>query len=229
MEKFEPEIISLSEIVPQPNSVYVIIDVIRAFTTASVAFEHGVTEILLTESPEDAFKLRQRFPDLALVGEVEGRKIEGFDFGNSPLEICSGSLRGKRLAMRTTNGVRGCLKTRNHGKTFAASFRNAKATVQELRKIDGAHYARLIFVPTDSTSDEDYACAEYMKALWVDSNADAKPFHERILKSRNAQKFFDADKSEFNPGDIDFCAFETFPSPVIQLREGNFPTLIRTD
>ena len=67
--------------------VVVVIDVIRAFTTAAVAFERGVTEIACVPSTEAARDLRRRHPGSLLAGEVNGLRPAGFDFGNSPYEL----------------------------------------------------------------------------------------------------------------------------------------------
>ena len=69
------------------TGVVVIIDVLRAFTTAAYAFGSGVREIRIVTTAEEAFDLRRADPKLVLVGEIDGRPIDGFDFGNSPYEI----------------------------------------------------------------------------------------------------------------------------------------------
>jgi 2-phosphosulfolactate phosphatase len=53
----------------------VVIDVIRAFTTAAYALAGGLQEILLAGSVEEAFHLRRRFPDALIMGEVNGLKV----------------------------------------------------------------------------------------------------------------------------------------------------------
>ncbi|MCI0521281.1 MAG: 2-phosphosulfolactate phosphatase, partial [Chloroflexi bacterium] len=69
------------------QGVAVVIDVLRAFTTAAFAFAAGAEEILLTDTVENALDLRRRFPGALVMGEVGGLPPQGFDFGNSPATL----------------------------------------------------------------------------------------------------------------------------------------------
>ena len=79
----------------------VIIDVIRAFTTAAYAFSAGIEEIELVATVEDALS-RPGFR----MGEVDGRLIPGFDHNNSPSRMIGQRLSG-RAVQRTTSGTQG--------------------------------------------------------------------------------------------------------------------------
>ena len=63
---------------------YIVIDVIRAFTTTHVAFDNGAARVLLAGEVDEAFALKRTHPDAVLAGERGAIKIEGFDLGNSP-------------------------------------------------------------------------------------------------------------------------------------------------
>ena len=65
----------------------VIIDVFRAFSTACYAFANGARRIIPVADIAHARKLRESDPGLILMGERGGKKLPGFDFGNSPTEI----------------------------------------------------------------------------------------------------------------------------------------------
>ena len=65
----------------------IIIDVFRAFTTAAIAFDHGASHITLVAEVEEALELRSRGIGDILMGEVDGRRPDGFDYGNSPYEV----------------------------------------------------------------------------------------------------------------------------------------------
>ncbi|HKS16955.1 MAG TPA: 2-phosphosulfolactate phosphatase, partial [Planctomycetota bacterium] len=66
------------------RGVAVVIDVIRAFTTAARAFAFGARDLVLVDSADAAFALKRRMPDAFLMGEVGGVRVPGFDHGNSP-------------------------------------------------------------------------------------------------------------------------------------------------
>ena len=83
----------------------IIIDVFRAFTTAAVAFDRGVECIVLVAEVEEALALKAQGVGDVLMGEVDGTKPDGFDFGNSPYEISQADIAGKTLVHST----RACL------------------------------------------------------------------------------------------------------------------------
>src|SRR5262245_52562441 len=78
-------------------AVAVIVDVLRATTTLTVALDHGAARVIPAASPAQAFELRSRSPAALLCGEREGRKIEGFDLGNSPDEYRATRVKGREL------------------------------------------------------------------------------------------------------------------------------------
>jgi len=85
----------------------VVVDVLRAFTTAAYAFAAGATRIWLVESVDEALAMRTRQPRLLAMGEDHGRRVEGFDFANSPAEVAVEDLTGRELVQRTSAGTRG--------------------------------------------------------------------------------------------------------------------------
>ncbi len=57
---------------PAPADINIVIDVIRAFTVAHYAFIGGAKEILLAGTAEEAFALKETYPDYVLTGEEKG-------------------------------------------------------------------------------------------------------------------------------------------------------------
>ncbi len=89
------------------GSLVVMVDVLRASSTILQAWENGVERVIPVEEVEDATKLVQTLErkKSLLGGEREGKKIEGFDLGNSPIEYASKAVRNKTLILSTTNGT----------------------------------------------------------------------------------------------------------------------------
>jgi 2-phosphosulfolactate phosphatase len=124
----------------------VVIDVLRAFTTAAHAFHAGATEIWLCRDPEEAFALRARAlraraRGAVLVGEAGGQQIPGFDHGNSPSELQAADLRGRIVILRSSNGTLG-VDQAARASTGAASILLgslvvAAATARHMRRIGG--------------------------------------------------------------------------------------------
>ena len=78
-----------------------VIDVLRATTTISWALRNGADSIqvfadldLLKESA-----MKWHADNRLMLGERGGKKIEGFDLGNSPLSVTKKVVNGKRLFM----------------------------------------------------------------------------------------------------------------------------------
>ncbi len=86
------------------DTVIVIIDIVRATSTICTAISYGIEHLLSIEHAEEAIKLKSE--GYLIAGERNGDKLEGFDFGNSPISFMDRKLEGKKLAMTTTNGTR---------------------------------------------------------------------------------------------------------------------------
>src|SRR5678815_2966993 len=80
------------------NVIYVVVDVIRATTTLTVAFDRGCRRVLLAPGVETALEQASRDPGRFLLGgEREGVAPPGFNFGNSPAEYARADLAGRDL------------------------------------------------------------------------------------------------------------------------------------
>ena len=186
-----------------PDGITVVIDVIRAFTTAHVAFDRGVRRIHLVATAPEALDMKQRDPALLLAGEINALPIDGFDFGNSPWELGQAALDGRELVQRTTNGVTATLRARDSAEVLVAGLINAEATA---RHIMARRPARTVLVASHPTGDEDLACAEYIRGLLGGS---AISFTEAAARTRNARaadKFYRGDHPRLRPDDIEIAA-----------------------
>jgi 2-phosphosulfolactate phosphatase len=190
----------------EATGAVVVIDVIRAFTTAAFAFAAGARDVVLTGEVDEALALRARFPGALAMGEVGGLKIPGFDFGNSPADLAGHDLRGRRMIQRTSAGTQGMVLSLGAETLLAASFVCAGATARILKQLAPE---RVTFVITgihpNRDGDEDAACADYIAALLEGHSLDPAPFLRRVIESDSGQIFTDSDQPEFAPADLDFC------------------------
>jgi len=85
----------------------VVLDLLRATTTITVALYHGAKAVLPAASTEEALRIAQNLErdDVVLAGERKSQRIPGFALGNSPLEFTPDAVRGKTVVMATTNGT----------------------------------------------------------------------------------------------------------------------------
>lgn len=207
--------------------IVIVIDVLRAFTTAAFAFDAGAEAIVLVADVEEAFALREENSDWLITGEEGELPVEGFDFGNSPAAFVDRDLRGRRLIQRTSSGTKGVVRSRNAGHLVAASLCCARATVEQvLGLLSRSEPKEVTMVITgsheDGLGDEDLACADYLEALIRGKTVDDGRVVERVRESRAAQKFKDPERPQFRPRDLDYAVdIDRFSfAMVVERRDG---------
>jgi 2-phosphosulfolactate phosphatase len=158
---------SLIEGAHHAQGTVVVIDVLRAYTTASVAFSKGVERIILVAEPEEALKLRGQGAGDLCMGEVGGKKPSGFDFGNSPHElsqVADADLCGKTIIQSTRAGTVGACAVPAGAPMFAASFVIAEATCEAIRQAGSKQVTILAMGSAGLVrGDEDELCALYLR------------------------------------------------------------------
>ena len=191
---------------PPDADAVVVIDVLRAFSTAAVALGRGAVEIYPVLDVEEAFGRSARDPDLILMGETDCRPVPGFDLGNSPVAADAFPFAGRRAVQRTTAGTRGLVCCRDARSLWAASFLVGSATADALR-VSGAK--RVAFVITGTvhygSADDDLACAEWMAELLRGTNPQAAPYLDRVRHSVAASTFLAPGSPLHAPQDVAFC------------------------
>ena len=91
------------------TDVAVVIDVFRAFTTAATVLANGAERIVMTGDLDAARRLRADGVGRLCIGERGSVRPEGFDFGNSPVEVAGVDFSGETVIQTTSNGTRGIL------------------------------------------------------------------------------------------------------------------------
>src|SRR5262245_48867030 len=136
----------------------VIIDVLRAFTTAAYAFAAGVEEIELVATVEEAFA-RPGFR----MGEVGGQLIPGFDHDNAPSRLAGRRVSG-RAVQRTSSGTQGAVLAAGARSLWLGSLVVASATA---RALSGSEEVSLVAMgaPEEPAEEEDLAGAMVIAAL----------------------------------------------------------------
>jgi 2-phosphosulfolactate phosphatase len=112
------------------NTIVVLIDILRATTSICVAFAHGVEHIVPVETPEECDGLRRQ----GYLGAAErnGMVVPGFEIGNSPYSFMQ-DLRGKRIALTTTNGTHALHKAKQAKAIVVGAFANQSVLERWLR------------------------------------------------------------------------------------------------
>lgn len=198
----------------------VIIDVLRAFTTAAFAFGAGAKEIILVSSIEEALKLYQEDNRLILMGEQGGMQIEGFHYGNSPAEIQRANLTGRTIVQRTSAGTQGVVACGNASQMMIASFVVAEATLQH---IIASSPSEISFIVTgEHNGDEDLALAEYLQDRLLHKISFISSFLDRVRISPEGRVFADPAVTEFPMQDLELALqIDRFPFAMEVKKQNN--------
>ncbi|MBU6324261.1 MAG: 2-phosphosulfolactate phosphatase [Bacteroidetes bacterium] len=100
----------------------VVIDILRATSTICEALHQGAKEIITTTSPEEALGYRSK--GFLCAAERDGITVPGFELGNAPQDYTSELVRGRSIALTTTNGTRCLRMSTGAHQVFAGSFLN---------------------------------------------------------------------------------------------------------
>lgn len=112
----------------------VVLDVLRATTSILAALEAGARGVIPVGSTEEAMRVadsRGRKGTL-LCGERGGRRIEGFDLGNSPADYTSERVGEATLVYDTTNGTGAIRTARTAFEVVLGSFWNLSAVADRI-------------------------------------------------------------------------------------------------
>ncbi len=112
----------------------VVIDVLRATTVIVNALHNGAKEVIPVSTVDFAMKVSgNAFSGQTLLGgERNTKKVEGFNFGNSPLEYTPEIVNGKSIILYTTNGSKSIVKAKFSENLFIACFNNLPAVAKHL-------------------------------------------------------------------------------------------------
>ena len=183
----------------EAKGVAVIIDVFRAFSVACYAIDAGAVKIIATAEVSEAFNLKKKYPNSVLVGERDEKKIEGFDFGNSPTEIIKADLTGKTVIQTTTAGTQGLINAYNADAILTGSIVNAGAIVQYIKSVDPENVSLVAmgYRATES-AEEDLLCAE-MISTELNNNIFMPENRISNLKNGSGKRFFNPLNLDFSP------------------------------
>lgn len=112
-------------------SALVVIDVIRATTTAVTAANAGM-QIFPVASIKAGFKLAESIPQALLAGEMDGLKPDGFAITNSPVEILEMSSLYPQAILLSSSGTRLILNAAGANPVYICCFRNLSAVADYL-------------------------------------------------------------------------------------------------
>lgn len=176
----------------ESHGIVVIIDVFRCFTTEAVAFDRGAEKIILVSEIEEARELRERGLGQILMGEVGGKRPEGFDYGNSPFDLLNANLRGKTIIQSTRAGTVGVTNVSGADVIYGGSLAVAGATARAIAS-HKPEKVSLVAMGLEGKvkADEDEQCALYLRNLLQGRKPDKDSVKALILAGEESQKYDD--------------------------------------
>ncbi|RPI58665.1 MAG: 2-phosphosulfolactate phosphatase [Chloroflexi bacterium] len=193
------------------EGVAVVIDVYRAFTSAALMLHLGAEKLVLVAEAEAALDLKRSLGALA-VGEREGRKVPGFDLGNSPAEVLAAGralFEGRVVAQRTSAGVQGAVAAARHcEKVFLGSYLTAAATARAIAALspppEVVSLVAMGWAGRVATPDDE-GCADYLEHLLTGRPYDHVATLQRIVEDEATIKFVRGDQPHYPPEDPIYC------------------------
>ena len=184
------------------QGVTLIIDVFRAGNTILSCFKQGAQYVIPVGNLERAYKLKKQNPDYLLAGERNSMPPEGFDFGNSPAEITTKDLSGQTVILTTSAGTQGIVYAGNPSKLLIATFANAKAIVQYIKKID-PQFVSIVAMGLEARekAEEDEVCAFYIELKLQGIALNFPVIKEKLLEGKGAQRLIGIGKDD----DLQYC------------------------
>jgi 2-phosphosulfolactate phosphatase len=145
--------------------VTVVVDVIRATTTAVTAVAAGRRCFPVT-SLGAAMEVAERLHNPLFVGELGGNMPFGFDVTNSPAQIATRTDLARPMILLSTSGTR--LMCAAHGSVYLACLRNYSALVRHLAGVP-TNVAVIGAGTRGEFREEDALCCAWVAAGLLDS------------------------------------------------------------
>ena len=155
----------------------VVIDVIRATTTATTAVSFG-RRVFPVQTTDSAFVLADRMPDAILVGELGGNVPYGFHMTNSPMQITAlekvscGSFSDPRrpIILLSSSGTQLLLNAAGAQAVYLACFRNFSAAAAQIAE----KHAKVAIIGAGTRGQ--FRREDQMGCAWVAEGLLAKGF-----------------------------------------------------
>ena len=208
------------------GKIVVVIDVLRATSTINTLLFLGADHVRPIGSLEECKSLKDH--DYIIMAERLGKKVEGFDYGNSPTKLTEKDIKGKKVAIATSNGSKAIIKSEGSEMTILCSFLNIESVINRIKKSE-SDVILLCSGWLGKTNLEDTLCAGGIVAgldnfeIESDTALMAKALHENtndILETMKLSSHAKRLSGYDNKIDIEFCS-RVNTQPIIPLLEGN--------
>ncbi|MDZ4663971.1 MAG: 2-phosphosulfolactate phosphatase [Bacteroidota bacterium] len=112
------------------DAIVVVIDVLRATSAITTAFYNGVAQMIPVATVEEALEYKKK--GFIVAAERNGEIVPGFDLGNSPFGYMNTKVKGKTIAITTTNGTQAIKAAEKAKRILIGSFLNLDVMIDYL-------------------------------------------------------------------------------------------------
>ena len=225
MEEKNIQIIIATDGCESAKGICAVFDVLRASSVECHLHLVGAKKVFPQESIEVTLNMKSQNKDVILLGERDGEKISGFDFGNSPSEILENAekIKNKICYHNTTAGTQAfnkCLQNKNVKEVLISSPNNLNATIKYLKNYLGKEKICLVAAGDLGYCLEDFLICEYTKSLLIGEKP--KLSLEDIIKKvkeTTGAKFFQNIPC-YPPIDFDICFKLDVLDKILKLENG---------
>lgn len=181
----------------------------------------GAARVVPVEGIDEARALKAAHPDWLLVGERHGRRLPGFDCGNSPTEVLAvPDLAGRTLVHTTHAGTQGlAAAARVADAVLTGALVNVAATVRRVREL-GAREVTIVAMGHEARERcvEDDLCRELLRARLLGLPFEESAIVPALRAAPAAVKFFDPAADWAPEGDFALCSALDLLDFAVQLR-----------
>jgi 2-phosphosulfolactate phosphatase len=184
----------------------VIIDVFRAFSLECYLYGNNAKLIIPVADLSEAFRISNENPDYILIGERNERKVDGFQYGNSPKQVLEVDFKGKTIIHTTSAGTQGIIQAKNSSEILTGSFVNAGAIIRYIQYKNPVKVSLVCMgYSAKERIEEDTLCAEFIYNQLKGHDTDFEKITE-IIRNTSGRRFLESRTKEHTPPeDFDLC------------------------
>jgi 2-phosphosulfolactate phosphatase len=184
------------------DELVVVIDVLRAFTTACYAMNNNPKDYVIIPDIDTAHKMKKKNPSCVLIGERDGYNVPGFDYGNSPEEIKNVDFSNKTIVHTTTLGTKGIINALKHTKEIiTGSFVNARAIINYIKR-ENPNVVYLFSTYGLSDGNEDLMFAEYIKGYFENKPLSIILIKKNLMTHESGIRYLVNPRTEYSKRDF---------------------------
>ncbi len=191
------------------DGALVVVDVIRAFSTAAYALSAGARHIYLVAGVDDALAFKAAHPGSLAMGEDHGLMPEGFDLPNSPVLAAAADLDGRVVVQRTSAGTQGVVAAGRATRLWCGNLVCASATATAVAAsglgAPGYVITGWFADRTDRPGTDDRLTAAYIDALRRGERPDSAAVAKAVASTDEASRTLALGEGHVDPLDIAYA------------------------